>query len=52
MQIVFPAQCMTVGQENSGDEQMTTAKYDTDFCFLPASSAYWRSYMVGLIQTG
>ena len=41
---------MTGGQENSGYEQMTTDKYDADFYFIPASSAYWGSYIVGQIQ--
>ena len=35
MNIGVPTQCMTGGQENSGDEYINTVKYYAEFCFLP-----------------
>ena len=52
MQIGVPTQCMTGGQENSGDEQIPTAKYDANCCFLPDYFVYLRSYLVGQIKIG
>ena len=52
MQIGVPNQCMTGGKVDSGDDQIPTLKSDDYFCFMPGSSIYWRSYLVGKIQTG
>ena len=52
MQIGVPTQCMTGVQSECGDEHMPTMKYDDDWFFLPDSSGYCRSYLVGKIQTG
>ena len=46
MQIGFPTQCMTDVQFESEYEHTPTAKYDSDCCFLIASSGYWRSHFV------
>ena len=50
MQIVLTTQCMTDGQVYSGDEHMPSAKSDADFYFIPDSSIYYRSYLVGWIK--
>ena len=52
MQIGVPTQCMTGVKFESVDDHIPTMKYDTDCCFLPDYSGYWRSYLVGRIQTG
>ena len=51
MQIGVTTKCTTDVQVESGDEHKTTAKSDSDFCFLPTSSGYWRYYLTGKIQT-
>ena len=50
IQIAFTTNCMTGGQDYSVYEYIPTAKYDSDLCFLPDSSGYLRSYLVGRIQ--
>ena len=52
MQIGVTTQCMNDGEENSRDEKIPTMKSDAYCCFLIASSFYWRSDLVGQIQTG
>ena len=51
MHIAFPIQYVNGDQVYSGYEHMYTTKFDYDFCFLPDSSIYWISYLVGRIQT-
>ena len=43
---------MTDIQFEYGDEHISTAKYDDDFSFLPYSSGYRRSYLLGRFKMG
>ena len=52
MQIGVPTQYTTGVKIEGGNEHIPTTKSDADFCFIPASSGHWRSYLVGLIQNG
>ena len=52
MKIGVTTHCMTDVQFESGYEHMPTAKYDSDCCFLPASSGYWISYLVRQVKNG
>ena len=51
MQIGVPTKCITGVQVDSGDDQITTTKSDSDFCFLSDSSFHWIYYLVGRIKT-
>ena len=47
MQIGLPTQCITNLQFESVDEHITTEKSNSDCYFIPATSGYLRSYLVG-----
>ena len=47
MHIGVPTQYMTGGKETSGNDQMTTAKSDANYCFLAASSVYLGGLKLG-----
>ena len=51
MQIKFTTNFTNGGQVYSVYEHIPIAKSDTGLCFIPYSSVYWRSYLVGGIPT-